>query len=1104
MFARKSAHARIRAAAGRHNIPEVRHMYLRRYWKKLLEPERADALESERMHALDKADNASEKHEPQYGAETLLCRLRGFMRGLRMSATRGSGELRNGDGASAESVMPQSTPNEMNKASHGNAMLSGDAITSSKDAASQNVLDEMDKAPYDNDILHNDDDRRVNDNAEQDAAGDSTAQPGPSAASALSTRAKAMLARMRDSWRKHAKRRKDRHASRAERKRRKRAELAALTPAQRALRRKRKWKRAGLWTLGIAVGMAVALAFALDVGSWTWLDEGRLYGLDKTTFMYDSGGVEVAGLNMGEDRIPVDTDALPEHVRMAFVAAEDARFFSHHGIDIRRIGGAIINNLRSGGYSQGASTITQQLIKLTHLSPKKTLSRKANEAVLALLLEMRHSKDEILGMYMNTVYFGHGAYGIEAAARAYFSKSASDLDIAQSALMAAIVKSPSGYAPHIAPERAKQRRDWVLGEMLELGFISETQHDEAAASPIVLNERVGDMPDCGWYIDYALGEAERLLELETGELLTGGYRIYTEMDAPLQREAQLAMAKADFPADSADGTRCQGAMCAVDNSSGALRAIVGGREYEVRRGLNRAADVRRQPGSAIKPLAVYAPALDRFGYLPTSFLSDVRTDFGGWSPRNAGDKYRGIVTLRQTAASSINVPTVELLERIGVRAGIDFLNGVGIETDARDEVLPLALGAMTYGVSPLDLCGAYAAVAAGGVYREPYAVRRIEDASGEIVYSRDQSPRRVMSEKSAYMLTSMLRSAVDGGTAWRLNGLDMDVAAKTGTAAISERETGISGNRDIWMAAYTPRLTLTAWMGFDRTDNAHHIPESAGGSNHPALLIRTILESDAAAGYARGAFALPEGLREVMIDGWALEEMHSVLLAGEDTPADKLMREVFTPGTLPTRISTLFDAPLPVYDLSVKRDEAGLPRVEFTCPQAMAQYRIYRDAGNGRVLIGTLQGEEGQRLALTDVDAPDAQRIRYDAVPYAPAQDEEGAAASAVLERSLWDELGRWLGGGRREQGDAGGTMQPAPEWTYAPAATDAPMATYAPGGLYNTNDDLAEDVPGGYDDGASASPGASRAPDADVPDYGASGNTDDVGQGQDASAFVY
>ena len=323
-------------------------MYLRRYWKKLLEPERADALESERMHALDKADYASEKHEPQYGAETLLCRLRGFMRGLRMSATRGSGALRNGDGASADSVMPQSTPNEMDKAPHDNAMLSGDDITSAKDAASQNVLDEMDKALHDNamlsgdaitsskdaasqsaldemdkalngnDVLHNDNDKCADGDAEQDATGDGTAQPKPSAASALRTRAKAMLARMRDSWRKHAKRRKDRRASRAERKRRKRAELAALTPAQRALRRKRKWKRAGLWTLGIAAGMAVALAFALDIGSWTWLDEGRLYGLDKTTFMYDSGGVEVAGLNMGEDRIPVDTDALPEHVRMAF------------------------------------------------------------------------------------------------------------------------------------------------------------------------------------------------------------------------------------------------------------------------------------------------------------------------------------------------------------------------------------------------------------------------------------------------------------------------------------------------------------------------------------------------------------------------------------------------------------------------------------------------------------------------------------------------------------------------------------------------------------------------------------------------------------------
>ncbi|MGN0742140.1 MAG: PBP1A family penicillin-binding protein, partial [Candidatus Fimadaptatus sp.] len=777
----------------------------------------------------------------------------------------------------------------------------------------------------------------------------------------------------------------------------------------------------------------------LDVGSWSWLDAARLTELRQTTLMYDGGDAEVAGMYLGENRLPVDVSALPEHVRMAFVAAEDARFFSHHGIDLWRIGGAMLTNLKSGGYAQGASTISQQLIKLTHLTAEKTLSRKANEAVLALMLEARYSKEEILGMYMNAVYFGHGAYGIEAAARAYFSKGASELTVAESALMAAVIKSPSGYAPHIAPEKAQKRRDWVLGEMERLGFISPEERAEAQASAIALNESHGSLPEYGWYIDYALGEAEQALGLTPDELLMGGYRIYTELDAALQSEAQRIFDSAAFPVDGADGTRCQGALCAVENGSGAIRALVGGREYEVRRGLNRATDVRRQPGSAIKPLAVYAPAVDKFGYLPTSFLSDVPTDFDGWSPRNAGDRYRGIVTLRQTAMSSINVATVELLSRIGVKAGVEFLHSVGIGTDPRDEVLPLALGAMTYGVSPLELCGGYSALASGGVYRQPYAIRRILDARGRVVYEHDGGARRVMSEQSAYIMTSMLKSTAARGTASRLSALGAEVAAKTGTAALGQ---GSDGNRDIWLAAYTPGISVSVWMGFDRTGEDCHLAASASGSNQPTRLALAFLGSEAAAPYVGGSFARPAGLREVMIDGWALENLHSVLLAGESTPAGELMREIFTPGALPGRVSTLFDEPLPAYDVSAALLASGSVRIEFTCPQEFVQYRVYRLDGEERVLVGTLAGEVGQRLTLTDTGAPDASRVRYDVTPYAPAQDAEGLAATVVLERTLWDELGRWFAGPERQ-----------------PADTPAPTAEQ-PGGYAGAEQAVQPDAP--------------------------------------------
>lgn len=876
-------------------------------------------------------------------------------------------------------------------------------------------------------------------------------------------RARRILKKIREYRKLWVQRMRDARGQRMERRIRERERRRTLTPAQRAQQRRRKWKRVGWWALGIGGAMCVALAVLLDFGSWVWLDEAKLVNLRRTTLMYDSDDIEVAGLYLGENRLPVDVTTLPDYVRYAFVAAEDARFYEHHGVDLWRIGGALLSNIKSGGYSEGASTITQQLIKLTHLSADKTLARKANEAVLALVLETRYSKDDILGMYMNTVYFGHGAYGIEAAARAYFSKSASELDIAQSAMLAAIIKAPSSYAPHIAPERALTRRNWVLGEMLRQGYISQTEYDAALVQPIELTESHQAMPEYGWYIDYALAEAERLLSLTPDELLSGGYRIYTSLDTGLQSRAQQLFESAEFPPDSADGTECQGALCALDNTDGAILALVGGREYEVRRGLNRATDVKRQPGSAIKPLAVYAPAIDSHGFLPTSFLSDVPTDFNGWSPRNAGNKYRGIVTLRQAAASSINVATVELLDMIGIDAGIEFLNSVGIETDARDAVLPLALGAMTYGTSPLELCGAYSTFARDGEYTEPYAIRYILDSSGAPVYIHESQRTRVMSEQSAYIMTGLMRSVVTQGTASKLASLDMSVGAKTGTAALSEQDLGVSGNRDIWLAACTPGMTLTVWMGFDRTDAQHYMPESASGSNQPTLLARELLASEEARAYTAGSFERPEGLSEAIIDLWALNNLHMVMLAGDSTPADMLMREVFTPDSLPTQVSPLFDDALPAYDLTGARDESGVPYVEFTCPQQYTEYRVYRDAGEGRVLVGTLAGETGSTLRLSDFDAPDQRSLRYDVVAYSPARDVEGATASIVIERSLWSEFGRMLPGGWGSEGtplftalpygdgESMVTPEPTAEPTPAAPATAQPTSEPTPSATFQS-----------------------------------------------------
>ena len=446
------------------------------------------------------------------------------------------------------------------------------------------------------------------------------------------------------------------------------------------LKNSRAAKRGGrLKTALLGVCALVALAlFCLSV--WVWqvaqsveLDVGRITNAGQTLHLYDGSGEQIASLHGAEDRTAVSLEEIPQHVRNAFLAVEDVRFYSHSGIDIKRIFGALLADLRSGSLEQGASTITQQLIKLSHLTSEKTLERKVQEAILALELEAQYSKDEILEMYLNYVYFGGGAYGIESAAWRYFGIHASELTVAQGALLAGIVKSPSNYAPHLDPEASVKRRDLVLSLMAENGFLTEEEAQEAMAEPLVLNEQADTGYDHGYYVDAALDEACELLGLDREGLYSGGYRVYTYLDTELQELCEALFEDPSlFPEDAADGEPVQAALTVIDPESFGVTALLGGRSYDVQRGFNRATDMRRQPGSTIKPVLVYAPAIDRFGYTAASVMLDEPTDFGGYQPQNYGNKYYGLVTLREAMLRSLNVPAVKLLSNIGVRTGKTF------------------------------------------------------------------------------------------------------------------------------------------------------------------------------------------------------------------------------------------------------------------------------------------------------------------------------------------------------------------------------------------------------------------------------------------------
>ena len=725
--------------------------------------------------------------------------------------------------------------------------------------------------------------------------------------------------------------------------------------------------------IGVLLLFCAAFYVFFDVPDWQKLDISKLSALAQTSSMYDMNGELMSELRGSENRIIVSLDEIPLHTRQAFIAAEDLRFYDHRGIDVYRILGALRSNLKSGSLAEGASTITQQLAKLTHLSAEKTIRRKLEEINLAFQIEKVYNKDEILAMYLNTVYFGRGAYGIQAAAQAYFGVDAEDLTLNQSASLAAIIKAPSIYAPHISPSNNRSRRQYILSVMAENGFISQEEKQAALDESIWVLAQEAEKQLYSWYIDEALRESAELLGLSADEVIQGGFKIYTAYDARLQTIADEVYADSSFfPAAASDGTPIQSAMAVVDTNNGAVLAMIGGRDYTVRRGLNRATQMRRQPGSALKPLAVYGPALE-LGYTTASVLLDEKTSFGSYTPRNAGDRYYGLVTMRTAIRNSLNTTAVRLLEEIGLDASIQYLNKMGIPTRNSDRNLSLALGSMTYGVTPVELAAAYVPYANGGIYHQPYCVERIETVDGSNVYERKDIGKQVLSAQNAFLMTSLLQSVVSSGTGTRMLAANTPIAGKTGTVSMT------GGNRDIWMTAYTPEISVAVWMGYDQTDAKHKISNGITGGRNTASLAAAFFKK-AYADREKPDFSQPDGLVWLTLDKRALTSRGSIMLASDKTPKEYRLSEVFAASNRPYAVSDIWQAPDAPSSFYVAHNASGYPELHFKA-SSDARYRIQRDSVGESVILTEMIASSGQALSFLDSTAQAGILYTYRIIP---------------------------------------------------------------------------------------------------------------------------
>ncbi|ASA24412.1 transglycosylase domain-containing protein [Paenibacillus donghaensis] len=546
-------------------------------------------------------------------------------------------------------------------------------------------------------------------------------------------------------------------------------------------------------------------------------------------------------------RLAAMLDEMPQLLLDTFLAVEDRRFYSHQGLDYRGILRAFVNNATRGSLSEGGSSITQQLARNLYLNREKSWLRKLNEAGVALELERRLSKDEILQLYLNQIYMGSGQYGVKAAAKRYFGVSDLKLlEIGQIAGLAGLPKGPSIYNPLDHPEQYRIRQKLVLKVMYQSGLISYAEMQQAARQTFQLPERErASTEGIGVsYLDAALREAARKTGITPEDLRTGGYTLVTAMNSGAQQVLEQVFADTSmFPPDGSD-QQVEAVMTIMDHHTGEIIALMGGRDPQ-EGGLNRALLDARQPGSAFKPIIAYGPALESGRFTPESMLPDRKAAYGTYRPENLNGIYRGQLSMRTALQQSVNAPAVWLLQQLGLSNAREFASRLGIKLAPEDNNLAIALGGLHSGVSPLSMTQAYSVFASGGVYQEAHLVRRVTDKQGRTVYEHQSKRKQVVSQATAAGITAMLRSAVERGTGQKAR-MNLPVAGKTGTTQLDLPGVSSKANRDLWFVGYTPQWTAAVWMGFDRTDSHNYM--TAGSGKAAALFAAVISRAAAQAG----------------------------------------------------------------------------------------------------------------------------------------------------------------------------------------------------------------------------------------------------------------
>jgi penicillin-binding protein 1A len=667
-----------------------------------------------------------------------------------------------------------------------------------------------------------------------------------------------------------------------------------------------------LGIVGILSGVAV---FAYMVKDAPKLDESALKDPIPSE-IYDKDGklvTEVGTVN----RDYVEYEEIPKLVEDAFLATEDVRFYKHHGVDLIRLGGAVIANFTDGFGSEGGSTLTQQVVKNSFLTPEKTIKRKVQEAWLAYQLERKYTKQEIFEMYVNKVWMSEGAHGVKTAAKIYFNKPLDKLELHEAALLAGMPQSPENYNPFTHPDRAEKRRNIVLSLMHQHGFISKDEMEKAQQIPVESTlvkeeDRKKDKKPFDSFVDRVIDEVEEKYGDDIN-IFTDGLKIYTTLDQNAQTYVETILntnEAVQYPDDE-----FQAGIVLLDTKTGEIRAIGGGRNQKVQRGFNYATDITRQPGSTIKPILDYGPAIEYLKWGTYHPLEDKPYKYPDGTPVNNWDnKHLGTMTMREALGMSRNIPAIQALEAVGLPKAKAFAERLGIPLP--EIYYSYAIGGLRKGVSPLQIAGAYSAFGNNGIYTEPYAVKEIELRDGTKIKTAPESTM-AMKDYTAFMITDMLKSVVreSYGTGRLAAVPGLQVAGKTGTTNYDDatrRKYNIPNSAvpDAWFAGYTTNYTAAIWTGYPNRNT--YIP--AGDSQKIAQKLFKSLMTYVSKDIATPDFPVPKSVQKVAI------EKGTTKLASPYTPKDQIVYEYAVKGNEPKQVSEKYTKLNSPSNISAKYD----------------------------------------------------------------------------------------------------------------------------------------------------------------------------------------